>query len=239
MSKPASVVSWATTGGTRLDPTAPEKAAGFANGQRVPARWLNQLFGLLGDWTTYLNGLAGEVFTWTAAHAFTSTVTVTNDLVYAAPVTRKISINASEELIANVASSSWTIDYITGLGSGWKLTSGVSGDDLIGCVRLPAGCIVTAIRFKGSSTSGASSPAFIASKVTPNMGIGFDTAAALGSSVLLNSGTPNVGSIVTANGTIAQGDVIHFEVQVGTVGCNGNIAWIEVTYTETIATGHV
>lgn len=96
MAKPVSVVSWATTGGTRLEPTAPEKAAGWSAGERPPAKWFNFLFGLLGDWTTYLNNLhndgdfLGQAYTWTAAHVFSQTVTLGSSalVVYGTPPAR-------------------------------------------------------------------------------------------------------------------------------------------------------
>lgn len=51
--RPGTVPSWATTGGTRLEPTAPEKASGHVAATRPPARKMNWLQGILADWIAY------------------------------------------------------------------------------------------------------------------------------------------------------------------------------------------
>ena len=72
--KPGAVPTWATTGGTRVEPTSAEKAAGFAPGDKPPARWLNWLIGSICDWAAYLNSVntddafLGSTFGWTAQH---------------------------------------------------------------------------------------------------------------------------------------------------------------------------
>jgi len=57
--KPTTVSTWATDGGTRLEPTVGEKAAGFAVDDRPPARWINFLWGLLSDWIKFLDDPVG------------------------------------------------------------------------------------------------------------------------------------------------------------------------------------
>lgn len=57
--KPTTVGSWATTGGTRLEPSPGQKAAGFVINDRPPARWINFLWGLLFDWIDFLDDPVG------------------------------------------------------------------------------------------------------------------------------------------------------------------------------------
>jgi len=63
--RPSTSPSWASTGGTRLEPSAGQKAAGFAVDDRPPARWVNFLWGILSDWKDYfgeriLNGATDD-----------------------------------------------------------------------------------------------------------------------------------------------------------------------------------
>jgi hypothetical protein len=48
--KPTTHATWATTGGTRLEPSAGQKAAGWTVNTRPPARWENWLRGNSADW---------------------------------------------------------------------------------------------------------------------------------------------------------------------------------------------
>lgn len=54
MPRPAANTSWATTGGRRIEPSAPEKASGFVEGTRTPAKKANWLTGMLSDWQVWL-----------------------------------------------------------------------------------------------------------------------------------------------------------------------------------------
>ena len=58
MSKPSTLPTWATTGGTTIEPSSGQKAAGFAVSTRPPARWMNWILNWLCQWATYLsNGI--------------------------------------------------------------------------------------------------------------------------------------------------------------------------------------
>jgi len=52
--KPTTLPEWATTGGTTVEPSAGQKAAGFAVGTRPPARWVNWLLNTLYLWAEYV-----------------------------------------------------------------------------------------------------------------------------------------------------------------------------------------
>ena len=51
--RPSSTPIWATDSGTKLEPSAGEKAAGFSIGTRAPARWVNWLLNLICQWVSY------------------------------------------------------------------------------------------------------------------------------------------------------------------------------------------
>lgn len=57
--KPSVLPEWSTDGGTTLEPSAGEKAAGFATDTRPPARWMNWILNLLYGWIQYLNAPVG------------------------------------------------------------------------------------------------------------------------------------------------------------------------------------
>lgn len=53
--KPSKLPEWATTGGTTLEPSAGEKAAGWAVGTRAPARWMNWILNNIYTWVQYVS----------------------------------------------------------------------------------------------------------------------------------------------------------------------------------------
>ena len=57
--KPTTLPTWATTGGTTVEPSAGQKAAGFAVSTRPPARWVNWLLNNLYTWMQYLDAPVG------------------------------------------------------------------------------------------------------------------------------------------------------------------------------------
>ena len=57
--KPATLPVWATDGGTTVEPSAGQKAAGFAVSTRPPARWVNWVLNLIYGWIQYLNAPVG------------------------------------------------------------------------------------------------------------------------------------------------------------------------------------
>jgi len=57
--KPTILSTWSTDGGTRLEPSAGEKAVGYSVSDQPPARWWNFKFGNLFDWINFLNAPVG------------------------------------------------------------------------------------------------------------------------------------------------------------------------------------
>ncbi len=55
MAKPATLPSWATDGGTTIEPEPGEKAQGFQAGARAPARKMNWILHWLYRWAAYLD----------------------------------------------------------------------------------------------------------------------------------------------------------------------------------------
>ncbi len=96
MAKPASgPVEWATDATvssgpeagspTRVDP-AGVASQGWLSGKSAPARWMNWVLGVLGDWTSYLDNLpnetdfTGEDFAWGGEHTFNDLVTISGGM---------------------------------------------------------------------------------------------------------------------------------------------------------------
>lgn len=59
--KPSTLPRWATTGGTRLEPSEGQKDSGWTNGQRPPYNVMNWLQGLIYDWQQYLEDATDEL----------------------------------------------------------------------------------------------------------------------------------------------------------------------------------
>jgi hypothetical protein len=85
VAKPTSLPRWASTvtgDTTRVQaPTSGRQDVGWAPGERPPAQHLNWLLNIIYQWLAYLNGLAGEAITWTAAHVFSSTVSFPGGII--------------------------------------------------------------------------------------------------------------------------------------------------------------
>jgi hypothetical protein len=80
MPKPTDLGEWATAPGQTLEPSGPQKAAGFNEGDKPPAKWINYLWNVGYRWRQYLNNLHGEEqflnkeYTWTGPHGFADSV---------------------------------------------------------------------------------------------------------------------------------------------------------------------
>jgi hypothetical protein len=62
MAKPTRVPRWASVDG-RVEPTAGEKDSGLAEGDGLPAEYLNDTLGLNGDWAGWLNDRLFDAYT--------------------------------------------------------------------------------------------------------------------------------------------------------------------------------
>ena len=61
MARPTRFPTWATDVGTRVEPSAGQKAVGWVPGTKPPARWMNDSLGLIGDWVEYLSGMVSSI----------------------------------------------------------------------------------------------------------------------------------------------------------------------------------
>lgn len=78
MAKPASLPRWADVGGDIVEPSSGKKDTGWIVSEQPPHSYFNWFQNLVYQWCDYLDGLTGEALTWTAAHVFQSTVSITN-----------------------------------------------------------------------------------------------------------------------------------------------------------------
>lgn len=77
MPQPASQPRWANVGGDIVEPASGKKDVGWIDAELPPHSYFNWYMNLVYQWTLYLAGLAGEAFTWTAAHIFQAGIVVT------------------------------------------------------------------------------------------------------------------------------------------------------------------
>lgn len=76
MPQPSTEPRWNTDATNRTDPPSGQKDTGWTPNQVPPSSYFNWWMNLVYEWVLYLKNLASEAFTWTAAHIFTSGITV-------------------------------------------------------------------------------------------------------------------------------------------------------------------
>lgn len=153
MSQPATLPTWATTGGTRVAPTGPEQSAGFSAGFKPPAEYHNWLFGELCDWAAYLKVLdtdphfLGAAYAWTNSHSFAVRPALS------APVARSTGLPVLESRVASGTDTGQSAD-----GSPLFDTSGTQVRRL--AFKVPSGATLTGVSVvlhNGSSVAGSMS----------------------------------------------------------------------------------
>jgi|SRR5688572_15911322 len=72
MAKPTTLPRFATDVGVTVEPTESKKDTGWFESEKPPAQLMNWLFKWIYSWCLYLNGLTGELLTWTVKQTFTS-----------------------------------------------------------------------------------------------------------------------------------------------------------------------
>lgn len=139
MPKPSSLPRWGDNladPGDIVEPSSGKKDIGWQDAEKPPHSYFNWLFNLIYQWCSYLNGLTGEALTWTAAHIFQSTVSVTNSTNADTVTIAATSANANYAIRATgnatngglVATSSKTGGAIVGSNSGTGANAaGVTG----------------------------------------------------------------------------------------------------------------
>jgi hypothetical protein len=97
MPRPSTEPTWATTGGTRTEPSSGEKASGFVAGDRTPAKKGNWLIGVLSDWVGY----------------FADFIDSSDEFVYPTPPRRSVLVPMSAALAQTDGSILWDIREVS------------------------------------------------------------------------------------------------------------------------------
>lgn len=230
MSKPATVPVWAsdatytsgpeTGNATVVTPSAGYLSQGWVPGLNFASQYANYIVNLLSQWATYLN-LSG-----------------TDELTYAAARTRTVFVPLASGA-CNVPARSSNGDVAVTLTSGpvpavWSVP-----------VVLPHGATLTRVR-AGVAPDAASNSGFMALTVlkqTPNT---VSAGSATVATTLATTANPSVtAAAILSSGTLAE--VIDNTVNCYTAtvcssasagGTFDLLKWVEITYTETRATGH-
>lgn len=158
VTRPTVVPEWASGGGRRLEPDAGEKADGFVEAERTPARKANWGIGYLTDWITWLAALFGT----------------DEELTYQTPKARTTVIHAvAFQGAAGPSGGGWNAS--TEAGGGGVKTSMQSVDNFVvmylnlGKV-LPANATITRVRVlvdPGAARAGANRMAVQLTHSTP------------------------------------------------------------------------
>lgn len=72
--KPTNNAEWGTGAAPIVEPTLPQKQAGWSPSFKPPAQWFNWFFNLVHLWIVWLDAFESEVHTWTAAQTFSAKV---------------------------------------------------------------------------------------------------------------------------------------------------------------------
>lgn len=74
--KPTNLAEWATGAAPIVEPSLPQKQAGWATGTKPPAQWFNWWWKLVHQWIVWLDAFESEFHTWTAFQQFDAGVEV-------------------------------------------------------------------------------------------------------------------------------------------------------------------
>lgn len=155
MPKPTDTIPmWSTDQINEVEPSTGEMDAGFADNDVPTAAKINWMFRQYGDWITYLDGLAGEDFTWTGTHVFNEAITVLDNVLYAAPIPERFQHVWPLEFVFNTD----VVMVTGGVGSvagPWYLeNAGAAAFIVRARVRIPAGATITDMAIAVKNTSG-------------------------------------------------------------------------------------
>ncbi len=193
--------------------------------------------------------LQGDAFGWTEPHFFNATVshnTITNlnavnlqaaaEVLYTAPKARTLMVPMSAFAPSDPDTSAWKLKAGI-LGHAWQIST-AAGDDLVGKFRLPAGCVVTTVRAYTSSGSGSQLGMTIGrERYNTAGGVGAPAVTAIGVAPVQTVNTAGVLSTGAASVAFTEFDLLSMIINAGTVVALSLFSWVEVTYTETRATG--
>lgn len=72
MTKPTNLAEWGTGAAPIVEPSTPQKQAGFAVSDRPPAQWFNWFFNLVHLWIVWLDAFESTIHTWSAFQTFSA-----------------------------------------------------------------------------------------------------------------------------------------------------------------------
>lgn len=260
MAKPGDLYPWATDVGATVDPGPTRKATGFVAGKKPPAKWVNWLENGAYKWRQYLDNLHGEteflnkIYAWTGLHSFADNVdfndpvtlddTVTldgasNEVVYGAARTRTVLIAMAA---AQFHDAGGDLLLEPGNGTASIAATIIAGGGLAGTahavfpIRIPVGSTLTRVR---SIVNPTTSMTLRVCQQTPDWG----TPATSGAS-LAGLNTAGTAIQVLDTDSVSMTPVLIEAIRTYTVEVQFNdvgdaLQALELTYTETAATGQV
>lgn len=158
MAKPTELGEWATNPGQTIEPDSDQKAMGFNEGDKPPARWINWLWNIAHQWNKYTNNLHAEPeflnkdYPWEGKHSFSQAIQgdlkLTGEVLYDETKVRHmiLPLTRFQPQTMNLGTpyvSEWHLtDYEVG-PSLWSTSR--DNDVLVGHFRLPSGTIPVAL----------------------------------------------------------------------------------------------
>lgn len=73
--KPSNLAEWATGAAPIVEPSTPQKQAGWSVGFKPPAQWFNWWMNIMHLWVLWLDAFETEAHTWTAVQTFDNAAT--------------------------------------------------------------------------------------------------------------------------------------------------------------------
>ena len=81
MVKPTNLAEWGTGAAPIVEPSTPQKQAGFAVSDRPPAQWFNWFWNLVHLWIVWLDSFESTAHAWSAFQTFSQFENTTAALV--------------------------------------------------------------------------------------------------------------------------------------------------------------
>lgn len=245
MAKPSDLGLWATTGGTTLVPSGGEKAAGFASGDKPPARWMNWLWNVAYQWHAYVDNLHNETqflnkaYDWTAAHTFADDVDIAGDLTLDG-ASNEVLYSAARTLVRRILLTQSQGNWVYDPSDGAIKTSGAN-EGYVLPLDIPVGATLTGVAIGGSQASGS-----YGSALALTLEVGYWATS---------TGSPNAIGGVAGGAAYASGagwaaiatpalthtrnasEPLFVRIESSNSASLNQVGWLEYTYTVTKATG--
>lgn len=247
MSKPASLPTWATdtniasgseTGTpTKVEPSSGYKTQGLVPGLNFIGPYFNWLLNLVYQWCAYLDALPSETAFVGANFAWTGTHTTVNELGYPSAKTRTKLLSPSAcVLLPNGGDAKISSDSVVQLkGDGALFSAGASW-----ALDVPSGATITGVRAGVREQNSNGAMILQVWKQAPDM----DASPGAGTLTVLDDATVATGNaaqvLTTSFSEVTASATNQYYLTIfGGVGSStfDEIYWVEITYTETRATG--